>query len=464
VTTPAQTGWSFLSFGFPVSALSGDTGATGGDVWQIRGGLANNRIDLGGESTGGGIVFAVGNPAGFVINGVFPPQFGYMVNYTDGSSDGPFEMMSTVTFSIPAGKTVKSITSAPGCTIDDGLGNSGEIYIGRASGTGPVSLQFTATGPGNYTLARRAAVGGFVPIGSYAEFQLIRTRLGSGYASDKYKQEADLDLLGKTGTDPIGANSDDQNWVPIGDDSSQFQGTFDGGGKEISNLYINRTGTNYVGLFGYVGSGGIIKDVRIRSGDVSGYYFTGGVAGYTNGGTITDCSNAGDVSGYYYVGGVAGRNGGTSTGCSNAGDVSETTCVGGVVGLNGGTITACYNTGTVSGNSGVGGVAGYNNGTITGCYNAGDVSGGSYIGGVAGTNTGSAGITACYWLNTTAGVDIGYNSGFVTNVASFTSGSFPNLSASPVAEWGTGSGGTNGWWKTGTTDGGSVLPQLWFEP
>lgn len=44
-----------------------------------------------------------------------------------------------------------------------------------------------------------------------------------------------------------------EGWDPIGVDvsGSEFSGTFDGNGYTISNLYINNTTDEYVGLFGY---------------------------------------------------------------------------------------------------------------------------------------------------------------------------------------------------------------------
>jgi hypothetical protein len=272
--------------------------------------------------------------------------------------------------------------------VEIGTGTTTEVLIGRPAGSvveRGISLKLNGSG-GTYTLQHRPAEGGVVPIGSYAEFQLIKAPANLG---GTYKQEAELDLLGKTGVGGIGANPDDQNWTPIGGSSPQFQGTFDGDGKDISNLYINRTA--YVGLFGYVGAGGVIKDVRIRSGGVSGTNNVGSVAGRNNGGTITGCYNTGDVSGGSIVGGVVGYNDGTITGCSNAGDVSGTgNYVGGVLGSSGsGNITGCSNAGDVSGTSQVGGVAGQLvSGTMTACFNTGDVSGTSYVGGVLGQKFG----------------------------------------------------------------------------
>ena len=46
-------------------------------------------------------------------------------------------------------------------------------------------------------------------------------------------------------------------FAPIGNLSSNFSGSFDGLGHTISNLTINRSSTDYVGLFGY-SNGGVI--------------------------------------------------------------------------------------------------------------------------------------------------------------------------------------------------------------
>jgi sugar lactone lactonase YvrE len=63
-TTPGTpTGWAGLRLRVPVSALSNDLTATHGDQWYIQGGLANNRLEpADGGTSGGGILFAIGNP------------------------------------------------------------------------------------------------------------------------------------------------------------------------------------------------------------------------------------------------------------------------------------------------------------------------------------------------------------------------------------------------------------------
>ena len=252
------------------------------------------------------------------------------------------------------------------------------------------------------------------------------------------------------------------DWTPIGTSGNSYTGTFDGNGKTITGLKI--TGSNdYAGLFGFIGSGGTVKnvvleDVQITSdnssglaGGVAGYSWgniencsvsgsvssnstAGGVVGTQLGGSITGCSSSATVKGTQKAGGMAGAtNGGASlTGCYATGEVtlessgSDNYFAGGVVGNNGGisTLTACYATGSVSGSGSgtiyVGGVTGENlASTLTACYHAngtvsGTGSGTIYTGGVAGRNyyistSLPATITACYWGSNGQTQGIGYN-------------------------------------------------------
>ncbi|MGM9746704.1 MAG: GLUG motif-containing protein [Paludibacteraceae bacterium] len=185
-----------------------------------------------------------------------------------------------------------------------------------------------------------------------------------------------------------------------------YTGTFDGQGHTVSGLYFNDTNEDYVGLFGYVGSGGSVSNVGIVDSYFNGKQCVGGVCG-ENQGTITNCYNTGTVTGTGdYVGGVCGRNIGTITSCYNTGTVTGTGyCVGGVCGDNysenngTATITNCYNIGKVSGSSSVGGVCGRIDGTITNCYNTGAVSASGNnpkVGGVCGYLW-SGNIINCYY-------------------------------------------------------------------
>ena len=134
------------------------------------------------------------------------------------------------------------------------------------------------------------------------------------------------------------------DWTPIGmwagdDKYYSYSGIFDGQNHTISGLYLNQMGmAGCVGLFGHVGSGGKVSNVRVLDS-----YFS------VNGG----------------VGGVCGYNDGTITNCYNAGMINK--------------LTDDYT-------NDFGGVCGYNTGTIIDCYNTGNVSGVNYNGGVCGDN------------------------------------------------------------------------------
>ncbi|CAG9918069.1 Large exoproteins involved in heme utilization or adhesion [Bacteroides ovatus] len=194
-------------------------------------------------------------------------------------------------------------------------------------------------------------------------------------------------------------------WTPIGTESQPYTGTFDGNGKTITGLTV--TGSDrYTGLLGFIK--GTVKNVVLTEINITSGTFVGGVAGWSFGGNIENCSVSGSVSGSD-VGGVVGyQQGGSITGCSSSATVKGTQRAGGVAGAtnSGATLTACYATGDVTvendgtNNSHAGGVVGYNGGgTLTACYATGSVTGSGsgtiYVGGVTGSNNLGT-LTACY--------------------------------------------------------------------
>ena len=223
---------------------------------------------------------------------------------------------------------------------------------------------------------------------------------------------ADIDLTGK-------------DWSPIGTNFyNSYTGTFDGGGHTIMGLTVT-TNDQYVGLFGRLGKAGTVKNVvmdgiQITSNHSLGY--AGGVAGFSWGGTIENCSVSGSVSGTVSVGGVVGIQWEASiTGCSSSATVKGMVRVGGVAGEtnSGATMAACYATGNVTieidpiNNILGGGLVGFNAGSsVLACYATGNVTstgsstGNVYIGGFLGGNYTT--VTACYWKNNHE-QGIGYN-------------------------------------------------------
>jgi hypothetical protein len=179
-----------------------------------------------------------------------------------------------------------------------------------------------------------------------------------------------------------------------------LEGTFDGRGHEIRDLSINRPDEEFVGLFGYVVEGGVIKDTGVVNATVTGggtYSYSGGVGALVaaNGGLVSNCYSTGNVSGRSSVGGLVAGNGGLVSNCYSTGNVSGDSCVGGLVGDNCalGIVTSSYSTASVSGSDEVGGLAGDNAGTVSNSYCTGRVTGNYYVGGLVGYN-GASGFPA----------------------------------------------------------------------
>lgn len=191
----------------------------------------------------------------------------------------------------------------------------------------------------------------------------IASLVNSGATGINITLDTDLDLT-------------DMEWTPIGNYEKQYTGTFDGNGKTITGLTFNQSETNNVGLIGYLGENGIVRDVKLDKVTIKANNNVGGiVGGNSSGGSIIGCSVSGDISGARQVGGVVGYLG---------------------IGYN--VVTACYHEGSISGSVSVGGVAGDSGyGSLTACYHVGNVSGSQYVGGVAGFNSITGTVTACYW-------------------------------------------------------------------
>jgi len=96
-------------------------------------------------------------------------------------------------------------------------------------------------------------------------------------------------------------------FMPIGaSSSSYFRGSLNGRGYNITDLFINRSSSSYVGLFGNIREG-TVKNLNLVNASIRGYWSVGSVAGYNNGGSISHCSVNGTVSGWRYVGGYCGQ-------------------------------------------------------------------------------------------------------------------------------------------------------------
>ena len=196
-----------------------------------------------------------------------------------------------------------------------------------------------------------------------------------------------------------------KGWQPIGTWSlSAFTGTFDGQGHEIRDLFINRPDQSPVGLFGYTGEEGVIKDINMVGVTVTGYYYIGGLVGFNNG-IVTNSYSTGNVSGTVgMVGGLVGKNSDTVSNSYSTAYVNGVVNAGGLVGDNwDGTVSNSYSTGNVMGSSCVGGLVAYNNrGAVTNSYSTGSVTGDEEVGGLVGRNYDST-VGDSFWDTETSG-------------------------------------------------------------
>ena len=179
------------------------------------------------------------------------------------------------------------------------------------------------------------------------------------------------------------------SWTPIG--SKKYQGTFDGNGKTIRNLFISST-SNEIGFFGYVADCRI-KNITFDNAKVKGNdnCSTGILAGYVrscvieNIKTTENCS----VEGQYETGGIAGGANGNISNCENHAIVKGLHSVGGIVGIcfdSENSITSCANYGEITGTEDfVGGIIGYfGEGSLQNSANNGNISGNARVGNLIG--------------------------------------------------------------------------------
>ena len=192
-------------------------------------------------------------------------------------------------------------------------------------------------------------------------------------------------------------NTKELSWNPIGNSDISYQGTFDGKGKTISNLYINAISENtgfmgYAGFFGYVDAGSI-KNITFNNAKVNstGFRSTGILAGGAGSCIIEDIKTLAScsVEGIDNVGGIVGMAKGNISNCENHAAVKGAEDVGGIAGWYDGSdnsITSCANYGVVTGSgNNVGGMVGYfRSGTIQNSANYGNITGYKYVGNLIG--------------------------------------------------------------------------------
>jgi filamentous hemagglutinin family protein len=279
---------------------------------------------------------------------------------------------------IASGATIRNTGSgnlavradAGGIDNGGGIANNGTIDWSRS--TGIVSLLYDMNGSysAGTLLANRcwaaAPFSGLVTqitayklVNSVADLANVSLDLKGNYALGK-----DIDL--KT--------TENTSFIPIAPtDTAPFAGQFDGFGHVISNLNISLPGFTYLqyaGLFGVIGTSGVVRNLGVANAEVDGgpggSY--GALAGRSDGLVAYSWSTGGIGSGLAFAG-VGG---------------------GGLVGWNKGTIERSWSGASVGGNGSYGGLVNENDGLVVQSYATGPV----YVGGTHGSGGGLVGRNA----------------------------------------------------------------------
>lgn len=197
---------------------------------------------------------------------------------------------------------------------------------------------------------------------------------------------------------------EEKEWpLAIGNEEHPFDGIYEGYDYYI--LGLDMTAGQFGGIFGVVGTNGMICNLSVTDLDFKNSTAVAGGIAAVNKGKIIGCGSGvnicsaavvirhgepspvnglnSEVFGIQCAGGIAGRNEGTIQDCHSCAVVNAQTA-GGIVGENSGTIRNVYQTGTVSGTA-AGGIAGTNTGSIRYGYNSRSVAG-ERAGSIAGTS------------------------------------------------------------------------------
>ncbi|OXR49657.1 hypothetical protein PuT2_07710 [Pusillimonas sp. T2] len=293
----------------------------------------------------------------------------------------------------------------------------------------------------------------------------------NGNLSGRFVLGADIDARATSGWDS-GAG-----FMPLGNFTTKFTGSFDGLGHVIDGLRINRE-AYYVGLFGYIsGTSTVISNVGVTSANVTGTSYTGILAGMVVDSKVINVYSTGSVAGWERVGGLVGSAQTSSMGSiigaysrANLSTDSTSRYFGGLVGYTGGfSVSESFAAGAVYAPkaNNVGGLVGHMTGTasISDSFALGSVRGGGIVGGLVGSSSGV--INRSYASGTVPSAKapigglVGSNSGVVNasywNVDSTgraTSGGGTGLSTSQMqasgsfADWGiSSSGADNTTWR-----------------
>ncbi|HDR03796.1 MAG TPA: hypothetical protein ENN84_00940, partial [Candidatus Marinimicrobia bacterium] len=268
-----------------------------------------------------------------------------------------------------------------GSTVNDGSATNNDGSISGAVWTSFGTLEFSGgSGTSSSPWQIRTA----------QNLSNLRNYLGSGNSGKYFKMMNDIDLTDYLSEGGAGyAAWSTAGWLPIGDNTNNFYGKFEGNHLTISNLSINRT-TMFQGLFGKINGATILNlnvssanfancgwhsgilcgtatNALIRNCHFSGTMntsksLTGGICGVLDGVTLESSSYTGTITSTNgHIGGICGEsvNSSIKNNFANV-NISGIFDIGGLIGSfsNGNQVDQCYSVGTIEGTSSIGGFIG----------------------------------------------------------------------------------------------------------
>ena len=286
------------------------------------------------------------------------------------------------------------------------------------AGNDPLSINTTSyTTPTDYSsdVAGGPQLTAYMLVNTVYDLQNIANNVSGDYALGR-NIDASTTMIWNGGA----------GFTPIGPAFNSFTGSLDGLSKSISNLYINRPSSDFVGLFASIGGystngfGGPIQNLWLLNEQIVGGGTAGGLAGIATGGysgqqyalKVSNVHVTGSVIGINTVGGLIGSTEEfyLTNSSSSAKVLGSGYDIGGLVGSAYDTeISSSYSSGSVAGLGYIGGLVGSwgsENASlrdldvqfILNSYSTASVTGSStnegYVGGLVGLN--NAGIANSY--------------------------------------------------------------------
>lgn len=244
-----------------------------------------------------------------------------------------------------------------------------------------VSTKAQFSGTGNGTEASPYLIANAIQLDE------MRNYVGSENSDKHFSISNDIDL-----TALIATKYPNEGWEPIGNDENAFYGSLEGNGFKITNLWISRPESNYVGLFSNT-TDAVFNNLNIQlaANGIVGQDYVGILAGSANGGTINNVKVTGIVTAYNYVGGLIGESSSPVSNCQSSGEINtEGDNIGGLIGKTSAEVSGSSsssnvkNMGTAFVGNFMGGLIGVNQASVSNSNASGSVTGTSTIGGLVG--------------------------------------------------------------------------------